>query len=105
MTFRIFVCPATNKQYAFEGIHCHRSMFKMCHFSRSAALSFESSLPLQWNDVAILTLEDDVSYSSTIQPICLATGDNSYVNSRVTVAGWGTLTEGGQQPASLMKVS
>ncbi len=66
---------------------------------------FESSPPVQWNDVAILTLEDDVSYSSTIQPICLATGDNSYVNSRVTVAGWGTLTEGGQQPASLMKVS
>jgi hypothetical protein len=60
---------------------------------------------LQWNDVAILTLEDDVQYSSTIQPICLATGDNSYVNSKVTVAGWGTLTEGGQQPATLMKVT
>ena len=45
-----------------------------------------------------------MQYSSTIQPICLASGDNTYVNSRVTVAGWGTLTEGGQQPASLMKV-
>lgn len=56
------------------------------------------------NDVAILTLDDPVEYSSTIQPICLASGTNQYVNNRVTVAGWGTLSEGGSQPASLMKV-
>jgi len=56
------------------------------------------------NDVAILTLEDDVQYSSTIQPICLAAGTNKFVNNRVTVAGWGTLSEGGNQPSNLMKV-
>jgi len=57
-----------------------------------------------WNDVAILTLEDDVSYNSNIQPICLAQGSRKYVGNTVTVAGWGTLREGGSQPASLMKV-
>lgn len=57
-----------------------------------------------WNDVAILTLDSKVEYSSTIQPICLAKGSQSYVNNIVTVAGWGTLREGGGQPNNLMKV-
>jgi len=56
------------------------------------------------NDVAILTLSDDVQYGSTIQPICLASGGNQFVGDTVTVAGWGTLSEGGSQPAELMKV-
>ena len=60
--------------------------------------------PLQWNDVAILTLEDDVKYNDHIQPICLAEGSQKYVDNRVTVAGWGTLREGGSQPSNLMKV-
>merc|ERR1711881_19756 len=57
-----------------------------------------------WNDVAILTLEDDVKYNNNIQPICLAQGSRKFVGNTVTVAGWGTLREGGSQPASLMKV-
>lgn len=57
-----------------------------------------------WNDVAILTLEDDVKFNSNIQPICLAQGSRKYAGNTVTVAGWGTLREGGSQPASLMKV-
>merc|ERR1711936_831266 len=56
------------------------------------------------NDVAILTMEDAVKYNSNIQPICLAAGTSQFVNQRVTVAGWGTLTEGGRQPDELMKV-
>merc|ERR1712045_776387 len=57
-----------------------------------------------WNDVAILTMEDDVQFNNNIQPICLARGSNSYVDRKVTVAGWGTLSEGGSQPNNLMKV-
>jgi len=57
-----------------------------------------------WNDVAILTMEDDVQFTTNIQPICLAQGANKYVNSHVTVAGWGTLSEAGSQPANMMKV-
>jgi len=56
------------------------------------------------NDIAILTLAESVKYTDNIQPICLAVGQNQYVGSRVTVAGWGTLSEGGSQPATLMKV-
>ena len=49
-------------------------------------------------------MEDDVRFTTNIQPICLAQGTNKYVNSQVTVAGWGTLSEAGSQPANLMKV-
>ena len=59
----------------------------------------------QWNDVAILTLDEPVRTTNNIQNICLAsdTGEN-FKGQQVTVAGWGTLSEGGSQPASLMKV-
>merc|ERR1711936_645450 len=58
-----------------------------------------------WNDVAILTLDEEVQTTKNIQNICLAsdTGEN-FKGQEVTVAGWGTLSEGGSQPASLMKV-
>ena len=49
-------------------------------------------------------MEDDVQFTTNIQPICLAQGTNKYVNSHVTVAGWGTLSEAGSQPANMMKV-
>ena len=49
-------------------------------------------------------MEDDVKFTTNIQPICLASGGNKYVNNHVTVAGWGTLSEAGSQPAKLMKV-
>ena len=54
--------------------------------------------------MAILTMEDSVRFTTNIQPICLARGSNSYVDRRVTVSGWGTLSEGGSQPNNLMKV-
>lgn len=58
-----------------------------------------------WNDVAILTLDEEVETTNNIQNICLASepGEN-FKGQQVTVAGWGTLSEGGSQPASLMKV-
>merc|ERR1712244_105967 len=58
-----------------------------------------------WNDVAILTLDEEVQTANNIQNICLAsdTGEN-FKGQQVTVAGWGTLSEGGSQPANLMKV-
>jgi len=54
-------------------------------------------------DVAILTLASPVEYSTNIQPISLASGSQSYVNIIMTVTGWGTIKEGGYQPAELMK--
>jgi V8-like Glu-specific endopeptidase len=56
------------------------------------------------NDIAILTMERAVQFNEYISPICLAAGNNQYVSQRVTVAGWGTLTDRGRQPNELMKV-
>jgi len=58
-----------------------------------------------WNDVAILTLDEEVVMNNNIQNICLASNKGtSFQDHTVTVAGWGTLSEGGAQPDRLMKV-
>ena len=50
---------------------------------------------LQYNDVAILTLANCANTQSNYaKPICLPTGDNTFVNEKVTVAGWGALSSG-----------
>lgn len=56
------------------------------------------------NDIAILTLETPASISSTIKTVCLPTVDYDYTGERVTVSGWGALSEGGGQPATLHEV-
>ncbi|KAK7604280.1 hypothetical protein V9T40_004553 [Parthenolecanium corni] len=57
------------------------------------------------HDVAILRLNDRVPISDAIRPICLpaqsAYGD-SYVGKTATLAGWGTLEEGGK-PACILR--
>ena len=62
---------------------------------------------LQYNDVAILTLESAVQFSPKVSPICLpsASDSNSYVNRDTVVMGWGTLREGGSQASKLMQVT
>ena len=57
--------------------------------------------------MAILTLESDVNLRSNpnIKSICLASDNReNFQDQHVTVAGWGTLTEGGSQPSNLMRV-
>ena len=56
--------------------------------------------------MAILTLDENVDYSTTISPICLATDDSSRDkgNFYATVAGWGTVRDGGQTSDYLRKV-
>jgi len=56
------------------------------------------------NDIAILTLETPATISNTIKTVCLPSVDYNYVNKQVTVAGWGALSEGGQQPSALREV-
>nr|WP_286203522.1 serine protease [Pseudoalteromonas sp. NBT06-2] len=57
------------------------------------------------NDVAILTLEEDVIFSEYIKPIELAEGYNQYTGYTATAAGWGALSEGGLAPDALQKVN
>ena len=43
--------------------------------------------------------------TNNIQNVCLASDKGEkFKDQQVTVAGWGTLSEGGSQPANLMKV-
>jgi hypothetical protein len=60
---------------------------------------------LQYNDIAILTLDSPVPFTRAIRPICLPTGSASYEGKDATVVGWGSLRESGPQPAVLQEVS
>ena len=57
------------------------------------------------NDVAIWKLVSDISESSTIGYATLpAAGSDPTAGTTTTVAGWGTLTQGGSSPTTLRKV-
>lgn len=60
------------------------------------------------SDIAILQLKDDVLFSKTIHPICIATQGpllrKSYVDYTPFVAGWGRTEEGGQPSNILQEV-
>jgi len=54
------------------------------------------------NDVAILTLCEDLVFTKTVAPVCLPTKTGSaYDGVLSTVTGWGTLFAGGPQPTVL----
>ena len=50
----------------------------------------------QYNDVAILTLDSPVTFSSAIAPVCLPPmgSTDQFVSKESTVVGWGALREG-----------
>ncbi|XP_045445381.1 proclotting enzyme-like [Melitaea cinxia] len=58
-----------------------------------------------YNDVAILTLDQPVTFTKNIRPICLPSGGRAYSGQIATVIGWGSLRESGPQPSILQEVS
>jgi len=56
------------------------------------------------NDIALLKLNREVTFSQYIRPVCLPTTDRSYNGQNTTVVGWGKLGEGGQPADVLMDV-
>ncbi|XP_003696271.1 proclotting enzyme [Apis florea] len=58
-----------------------------------------------YNDIALLTLNEPVSFTEQIRPICLPSGSQLYPGKIATVIGWGSLRESGPQPAILQEVS
>lgn len=48
---------------------------------------------LQYNDVAVLSIDHPVSFTKTIRPICLPSGARAYAGKIATVIGWGSLRE------------
>lgn len=60
----------------------------------------------QDNDFAILTLCEDVTFTTAINPACLPPdSSNNYANKAAVVSGWGTLQSGGSQPSVLQDVT
>ncbi|OXA42927.1 Vitellin-degrading protease [Folsomia candida] len=59
------------------------------------------------HDIALLILDQPVTYSDTIQAVCLHSGTPNVADgkSRADVAGWGSLSEGGSQPSDLRAVT
>ncbi|EFX71073.1 hypothetical protein DAPPUDRAFT_256105 [Daphnia pulex] len=60
-----------------------------------------------YNDIAILTMESPVFFTSKISPVCLPpVGSNDqYTDKDAAVIGWGALKEGGSQPNALQLVT
>ncbi|XP_045101819.1 transmembrane protease serine 9-like [Portunus trituberculatus] len=58
-----------------------------------------------YNDVAMLTLSTPVEYTNEIRPVCLDNTGKTYDGEDVTVAGWGSMHEGGPQPSTLHKAT
>jgi secreted trypsin-like serine protease len=58
------------------------------------------------NDIAIIKLSRPIKFSRTIQPACLPSPNEKIADGTSgTVAGWGTLQEGGRTPDTLQQVS
>ncbi|XP_047478659.1 serine protease 44-like [Penaeus chinensis] len=57
-----------------------------------------------YNDVAMLTLERPAVYTAQVRPVCLDKSQERYAGEMVTVAGWGSMYEGGPQSPSLYQV-
>ena len=56
-------------------------------------------------DFSILTLSQPVSLSATVSPACLPSDRaQTWAGQVATVSGWGTLSSGGNQPATLQEV-
>ncbi|XP_053673750.1 proclotting enzyme [Anopheles nili] len=60
-----------------------------------------------YNDVAVLSMDQPVSFTNQVRPICLPAADSTraYNGLTATVVGWGSLRENGPQPAILQEVN
>jgi trypsin len=56
------------------------------------------------NDIALIRLAQPVQFNAYVSPICLP-GPDPQESARVTVAGWGLLSEGGNSATSLRQVT
>ncbi|XP_069938934.1 uncharacterized protein [Cherax quadricarinatus] len=56
------------------------------------------------NDIAVITLEEEVTWNQRVGPVCLSP-PRDYQGNTAVVSGWGTLTYLGSQPESLQEVA
>ncbi|XP_046640164.1 serine proteinase stubble-like isoform X3 [Daphnia pulicaria] len=56
-------------------------------------------------DLALVRLEEPITFQPNIAPICLPAMDESLIGQNGTVTGWGRLSEGGTLPSMLQQVT
>lgn len=44
-------------------------------------------------DIALVTVQGRIKFTRNIRPICLTTPHNNYIGMKLTVAGWGRLSD------------
>lgn len=55
----------------------------------------EYSPAKQYNDIALIELEDDIAFSKHVQPACLwGKSDTSNIGNEFIATGWGTVDTG-----------
>jgi len=57
------------------------------------------------NDIAVLELQYDLTWSNTVSQSCLASGSDTYAGWQGTVIGWGRTTHGGTSASILQKLN
>jgi secreted trypsin-like serine protease len=57
------------------------------------------------NDIAILELQYDLTWSNTVSQACLASGSDTYAGWQGTVIGWGRTSQGGTASSILQKLN
>ncbi|XP_043803031.1 chymotrypsin-1-like [Apis laboriosa] len=57
------------------------------------------------NDIALIRLNQDISFNNLIQPIKLASGSNTYEGSSCILSGWGTTRLNGNVPNNLQYIN
>merc|ERR1712107_247121 len=74
-----------NKRFVLTAAHCYNSMFTTMH----VILGEHNSRTID-NDIAVLELAEDLTFTKKIKPACLPSSETKdYSGSASTVSGWG----------------
>jgi secreted trypsin-like serine protease len=57
------------------------------------------------NDIVILELQNELTWSNTVSQACLASGTDTYAGWQGTVIGWGRTSQGGTSASILQKLN
>jgi len=98
-----------NKHFIYVGAHNMRSKdgyFKQIGVKRIIVHpNWNPDRVSDGNDIALLELDETISFNKAVQPICLPLAGSSYSSGmKFVVSGWGTLSEGGRSADKLMQL-
>lgn len=72
--------------------------FETSHRIRRVVIPSEYSDPQEGDDIALVQLETEVTWSDRVQPICLPRANTFFSSgTRCTITGWGDIRDGGER--------